>query len=507
MVNVEFILQKRFGVSQTNELSLLLLAGFRDYKFGNTLHKIVSSKNIDAKINALHAAIIMGNIEMTRMLLAYGCCVNTSAFLTPIHIPVIQKEMSEFSFDDQYDLTIFNDEATEEDRINCMIVPLEINPIHLACFRENSTDFVRLLAGRQCTLLSTAKLSTLGFYMLGTSLEYSNFSLKHKTLEAFSELTPLNIASLINNAHLVEILLSKQNKIDSVASVFPLHMNTSHCSDIVDLITNQSVFMLTSLNIALLNQNSDIVDLLIRYGANVDMSTSLFMEISIDDMFISTYSTLKAIHLASLVDEDHNFRTILSKTKSMDEKCAISVWHLCYLEAINGVKMYQTFDREVEIHLSALHICCITRDCARVELLLKSGANCNIPAEIPLVYIQLKSEIRLFKYPLHLAAESGNLDMCILLLKYSADNEVKTNVIGFKPWQLALYHGHADVLKCLFTVRTSINKSSFMFTFLLYLIRTCFGNTVLKFIAKSKNVIVLLSFYRYVMNALGFCLV
>lgn len=506
--NVEFILRRNVDINSLNELSLLLLTSFQYNEFDNKLIQSISYQTLVAKINPLHVAILAENIELTKVLLANGCCVNTSAFLTPFHICVMKKKMtnnSDLVYDDL--LTPFLDTVIAGENIDSMCVSIEMKPIHIACFYTENIDFVRILFGRHnCNLKSAAKLSTVVLYFINQDEDFE-IALNHNTLEAVSDLTPLNIACLLNNTSLVEYLLTKQIEVDSIGSIFPHHMNFSHCSDIAELITIQSEFILTSLHIALLNDNEDVVGLLIEYGANVDISISLIIELNIGNMYISTHSSLKAIHLACLIDNDNIFGTILSKTTFIDEKCAVSMWHLCYLEVVSGVKMYETFDREIELNLNPMHIFCIIGDCAHVEMLLNADANCNLAAEMPLVYTKINSTDRLYKFPLHLAAESGNLEMCNLLLKHNADNEVKTNGIGFKPWHLALYHGHVDVLKHLLAVRTTIRKSLFMFTLFLFILRVRYGNIVIQFIAKSKNVIPLLSFYRYLLNVFGFSLI
>ncbi|CAG2251217.1 ANK [Mytilus edulis] len=465
----------------------------------DSLFMSTEAKYQTLEINPILIACLHENIPNVEFILRRNADINSLNELSLLLLTSFQYN--------EFDNKLIQNTVIAGENIDSMCVSIELKPIHIACFYTENIDFVRILFGRHnCNLKSAAKLSTVVLYFINQDEDFE-IALNHNILEAVSDLTPLNIACLLNNTSLVEYLLTKQIEVDSVGSIFPHHMNFSHCSDIAELITIQSEFILTSLHIALLNDNEDVVGLLIEYGANVDISISLIIELNIGNMYISTHSSLKAIHLACLIDNDNIFGTILSKTTFIDEKCAVSLWHLCYLEVVSGVKMYETFDREIELNLNPMHIFCIIGDCAHVEMLLNADANCNLAAEMPLVYTKINSTDRLYKFPLHLAAESGNLEMCTLLLKHNADNEVKTNVIGFKPWHLALYHGHVDVLKHLLTVRTTIRKSLFMFTLFLFILRVRYGNIVIQFIAKSKNVIPLLSFYRYLLNVFGFSLI
>ncbi|CAG2250363.1 unnamed protein product [Mytilus edulis] len=508
--NVNFLCYMGKSV-QLHEMSFWHLASIHKVKVWDscpTIFEIACNSNFKATFNELHLSCMKEKMTIVKYLLKNNCDVNASACLTPLHMfPIILSHHFYLEHSHLIDkfIDIIDSLKSSRSNMDFLVLPVEFNAIHLVMFSDD-IEYMKLLIQKRCDLNAVAKLSTLSLYLLHFFEDDSLISFN--TVNAISEVTAMHIACILDKSDFVEFLLSNKSNINSYGSIHPLHLNAFHCEDILELITDKSFFTLTVFHTAILCRNTYIAEILIENGTNFEMTASLYLELYIqNDKHISTQSSVKSLHLAYLFGNEHIFRTILSKTLLMNinEKVSLSAWHLFDSDSIHDMTSHYTSKGDIQLTFNILHIACITGDSLYANVLINEEANVNLEAEMCTTDFT-GNEIIITKCPLHFAAEIGSLDLCKILIENGAKLDVKTNVIGFQPWHLALYHGYDEVVYFLLTYcrLTNFNRKQFLFVFILFLLRKNFSKIVLPFIAKSKHFLILLAFYKYLMNVLGF---
>ncbi|XP_071125124.1 uncharacterized protein [Mytilus edulis] len=508
--NVNFLCYMGKSV-QLNEMSFWHLASIHKVKLWDscpTIFEMACNSNFKATFNELHLSCMKEKMTIVKYLLKNNCDVNASACLTPLHMfPIILSHHFYLEHSHLIDkfIDIIDSLKSSRSNMDFLVLPVEFNAIHLVMFSDD-IEYMKLLIQKRCDLNAVAKLSTLSLYLLHFFEDDSLISFN--TVNAISEVTAMHIACILDKSDFVEFLLSNKSNINSYGSIHPLHLNAFHCEDILELITDKSFFTLTVFHTAILCRNTYIAEILIENGTNFEMTASLYLELYIqNDKHISTQSSVKSLHLAYLFGNEHIFRTILSKTLLMNinEKVSLSAWHLFDSDSIHDMTSHYTSKGDIQLTFNILHIACITGDSLYANVLINEEANVNLEAEMCTTDFT-GNEIIITKCPLHFAAEIGSLDLCKILIENGAKLDVKTNVIGFQPWHLALYHGYDEVVYFLLTYcrLTNFNRKQFLFVFILFLLRKNFSKIVLPFIAKSKHFLILLAFYKYLMNVLGF---
>ncbi|XP_052076471.1 uncharacterized protein LOC127714450 isoform X1 [Mytilus californianus] len=508
--NVNFLCYMGKSV-QRNEMSFWHLASIHKVKLWDscpTVCEIACNSNLKATFNELHVSCMKEKMTIVKYLLKNNCDVNASACLTPFHMfPIILSHHFYLEHSHLIDkfIDIIDSLKSSRNNMECLVLPVEFNAIHLVMFSDD-IEYMKLLIQKRCNLNAVAKLPTLSLYLLHFFEDDSLISLN--TVNAISEVTAIHIACILDKSDFVEFLLLNKSNINSYGSIHPLHLNAFHCEDILELITDKSFFTLTVFHTAILRRNTYIAEILIENGTNFEMTASLYLELYIkNDKHISTQSLVKSLHLAYLFGNEHIFRTILSKTLPMNinEKVSLSAWHLFDNDSIHDMTSHYTSRGDIQLTLNILHIACITGDSFYANVLINEDANVNLEAEMCTTDFT-GNEIIITKCPLHFAAEIGSLGLCKILIERGAKLDVKTNIIGFQPWHLALYHGYDEVVYFLLTHCriTNFDRKQFLLVFILFLLRKNFSKIILPFIAKSKSFLILLSFYKYLMNVLGF---
>ncbi|XP_052060294.1 uncharacterized protein LOC127700721 [Mytilus californianus] len=506
--NVKFLCSQGKTI-QNNSMNVLDLAAFfyRTEMFDSDLPIIetINNKDVNVTFDELLIACLFDDDQIIKYLLQITIDVNARSCISPLHISIMRNKSlvplaTEF-------LAAIEDSRRGLDLefiSTNLCLPMEVNFVHLLCFLHD-VELLRILVCMKCDIHAIARVSTLFLYCL----QMLNIHNVKNVLNAVSEMTPLHIACIIDDADFVDCILENTYNINVFCSIHPLHLDTTYSRGISELITEESYFTITALHTAILCKNTDIAKTLITNDANTESTAKLFIEICIGtDTLICTHSTLKPLHLACLVENEVIFKTILAKTsiQNLNEKVKMSYCHLCYLNLPERAISSGTLNHEIEMRINILHIACIIGKIMYAELLLNANVETNSEVEIVPIHSAFQAEFSVRKYPLHLSAEKGNFELCKLLLGHGANIDVKTSVLGLRPWHLALYHGYADVLDVLLTNRRStyIDKSRFMFIFMLYLMRKRFSRVILPFIAKSRKCLLLLSVYRYLRYVLSF---
>lgn len=505
--NVKLLCNMGKGI-QNNELTAMHLAAFFDSTdTEKDIIKALQHRNVKGKFNELHIACLMGERNIIRLLLQINHEVNETSCMSAFHILLMCASLVNFECYRLLDAVWDSRKGLDMTYlIDSFSLPVEVNVVHLICFLYD-VEFLIILISIKCDLNVIAKLPTLSlYYLYGREPTFYTPNI----LSAISEMTPLHISCILNKTEFVECIISSTNHINLFCSIHPLHLKTLFFRNIAKFITDKSSLMLTPLHSAILCKNMDIAKTIIAIDADSSQKTAkFFIEICIgNDTLFCTRSTIKPLHLACLVDNKALFETILAKTsrENLDEKVKLSYCHLCQLTSPNKVMISSTVGHEVELSLNILHIACILEDKTYAEMILNANAEIDLEAELFPIHSSFKAEFNIMKYPLHFAAEKGDLDLCKLLLSHGANVDVQTGIFRLHPWHLALYHGYADLVELLISNKRSycIKKSKFMFIFMLYLMRTRFTRIILPFIIQSKQFLILLSVYRYLRYAVLF---
>lgn len=401
---------------QLHEMSFWHLASIHEVKLWDscpTICEIACNNNLKAIFNELHVSCMKEKITFVKYLLKNNCDVNATACLTPFHMLLIilshhfylkHSNLIDFFFD------IIDSLKSSRNNMDCLVLPVEFNAIHLVMFPDDIV-YMKLLIQKRCNLDAVAKLSTLSLYLLHFFEDDSLIS--SNTVNAISEMTALHIACILDKSYFVEFLLFNKSNINSNGSIHPLHLNAFHFEDILELITDKSYLMLTVLHTAILCRNTHIAEILIENGANIEMSESLYLELCMkNDTHISTQSSVKSLHLAYLFGNEHIFRTVLSKTLpgKINGKVSLSAWHLFHKDSMQNRTSHYTSRGAIQLTLNILHIACITGDSFYANVLINGDANVNLEAEMCTTDF-IGNEIIITKYPLHFAAEIGSLDL------------------------------------------------------------------------------------------------
>lgn len=520
--NVKFLCYKGKTI-QNNSMSVFDLAAFfyRKNMFCLDLQIVESIEHKDANVtfDELLIACLLGSKQIIKYLLHITIDVNARSCISPLQISIIRKE-SLIPFATDFLATVEDSKGgLDLDFISSnLCLPIEVNVVHLICFLHD-VEILRILIQMKCDLHAITRVSTLFLYCL----KMRHFYILRNIFNAVSEMRPLHIACILNKKEFVQCILTNTNYINELCSIHPLHLDTAYSEDISksvkeeyffntaysELITEKSSFTITALHAAILCQKTEIAKTLITNNANTELTAKLFIEICIGtDTLFCTQSTLKPLHLACLVENEDIFRIILANTSihNLNEKVDMSYCHLGYLNLQERVFLYGTLGCEIEMRLNILHTACILGKISYVELLLNANVASDLGVEIVPIHSSFENEFSVKKYPLHLSAEKGDLDLCKLLLDHGANIDIKTNVLGLQPWHLALYNGYEDVMKFLLTHRRIlfIDRSRFMFIFMLYIMRKRFSRVILPFIAKSSKFLINLSVYRYLRCVLSF---
>ena len=229
--------------------------------------------------------------------------------------------------------------------------------------------------------------------------------------------------------------------------------------DMVDLLLNAKIGVgttlskkITALHIATLNQNTNVVERLLRAGsmprATVDLAettegANYYEEINVNAL---CFGGTTALHFAS------------------GDGC-IDILNL--LLAANA-----KIDSQGEDGFTALHIASSKGHAEIVKNLLAAGANVTIQTKEGKAAIHLAENPAVLKQliivtgvdwrssqewtALHFAAREGRMDLLNCLLEAGADVASKT-VEGFTPLQLAAYNGHVDIAQRLIEVKPEMS--------------------------------------------------
>ncbi|CAC5357851.1 ANK [Mytilus coruscus] len=451
------------------------------------------SKN--AELKNVHVACFKDLKKRVLMSLMMKCNVNSFATLSSLHIILLTGN------------TQYLEEYVINENFSNMA---QMAPIHILCFRQNN-DAIKGLSHTQCDFNSIAtNLTFLHLKFLTNEDICVHKSEKHNN--TLSELTPLHIASLIDDAEITELILRKTDKTDIVCKIFPLHMEFKYNKEIALLINSYTSFNLTAFHIACIQKNKEIGELLIRRNANLNLPAEFSIEFEISELVtVSTHSELFPLHLACLMQNVTFTRMILSQVQTINDTCPMSVWHIClflnesiYAEKLSSFSEY----RDSVCMLSPLHLACLCGNVSILTLLLRKGADskafANLDSSYAIIYEKNDTNVKLFflyhykvlKYPLHICAENGNIEQCRVLLESGADTNVETSFASLRPWHLALYHGQKEILSLLLETPTEIDKKKFLIIFFMYLFRKKYNkqsaNTRIKL-----NMLVILSLYKH----------
>lgn len=460
----------------------------------------ISSRHVYGTFNELHVACLKGNKTIMRHLLRITYNIDARSYISPHHISIMCGKLKVYDHNYLSGTVRKGRGFDTEYLLDSIFLPMEVNVVHLICFLHD-IEFLRFLIQMKCDLHVIAKLPTISLYYIDMLSIYETRNI----LSAVSEMTPLHIACMLDKDDFVECILSNTNRMDVLCSIHSLHLNLPYHVDISELLTDRTSFTLTALHTAILCKNTNIAKTLIAKGADTENTANTFMEICIDnDTLYSTRSKLKPLHLACLVKNKVIFETILTKAslENLNQRVELSYSHFCYLNSLEGGVLSEELDHEIEMFLNVFHIACIIGDRTYAEIVLKANPDLRI---LPIRF-SFKDLFSITKYPLHLAAENGDLDLCKFLLRHGAKIDVTTSKYGLCPWHLALYHGYADLAEFLLTNgrNTHINKTRFMFMFMLFLMRAKFSRIILPFIAKSRKSLILTSVYIYLMYVFSF---
>ncbi|CAG2201963.1 ANK [Mytilus edulis] len=171
--------------------------------------------------------------------------------------------------------------------------------VHILCLRQNNAG-LKVLSNTQCDFNSIATNITF-LHMKFLTDHYLCGEENEKLFGTKSDLTPLHIASLLENEAVIQSLLRKTDKTDIICRMFPLHIKFRYNENIAQLITSNSSFKLTAFHIACLLENDEIAELLIRRRANLYVPAILRLELKqLEEIVISTHSELSSLHLACL---------------------------------------------------------------------------------------------------------------------------------------------------------------------------------------------------------------
>lgn len=502
--NLNWLLNSNVDMNITYTIPCLHLICFLEMSLSEILEIMPYEKmmklNVNAELQSVQVACLKDLKSRVLKLLMMKCNVNLFATLSSLHIILITG----------------NTQYLKEYAINENFPKMgQLAPVHILCFRQNN-DGIKGLSHTQCDFDSKAtNLTYLHLQFLSKEYIFVQKSDKHNS--TLSELTPLHIASLIDDAEITESILRKTNKTDIVCKIFPLHMSFKYNERIAQLITTYSSFQVTAFHIACIQENIQIGELFIRRNANLKLSAKLSIEFELSDLVtIPTYSKIFPLHLACIMQNVTFTRMISSQVKTMDDICSISVWHICmFLNKYRYVDKLCSFPeyRDTLCMLSPLHVACLCGNNPILTLLLKRGADSNILANLDstyaIIYENNDTIVKFFfsyhfkvrKYPLHICAENGSTEQCRVLLEFGADTDVETNFARLKPWHLALYHGHKEILSLLLQSTTEIDKNKFLIIFFMYIFRRKYNNYSGKTGIKV-NRLLILSLYRRCLPAL-----